>query len=136
MTIFHSIIKGEIPCAKVYEDERIFCFMDAFPQTRGHALIVAKNGGENLLSTSPEDLAEIIKFSQKLAKAQKEVLGCEGIKVCQFNGKAAGQTVFFYHMHLIPCYENKAEKAHASKAADKEELQEIAQKLAEYLKND
>lgn len=129
-TIFHQIINGDIPAAKIYEDKYIFVFMDAFPQTKGHALIVPKNFAPDLLTIDDNSLTHIIKFSQKLARAQKKALGADGIRVVQYNGAAAGQTVFYYHMHLIPMWDGKSPGAHGKGAADITELKEIAALIA------
>ena len=85
-TIFHKILAGEIPCAKIYEDEHLFAFMDAFPQSKGHSLIIPKNFAPDLLTAHTESLQHIIVFSQKLARAQKRALAADGIKVVQYNG--------------------------------------------------
>ena len=121
-TIFHKILAGEIPCAKIYEDEHLFAFMDAFPQSKGHSLIIPKTFASDLLTAHPESLQHIIVFSQKLA--------ADGIKVVQYNGAAAGQTVFYYHMHLIPVWEGKTLGAHAQGPADINELRETAAAIA------
>lgn len=129
-TVFHKILRKEIPCAKIYEDAQIFAFMDAFPQTKGHALIIAKQGSPDLFDMPEEALAHIIRFSRRLARAQRQVFAPDGIRVMQFNGEAAGQTVFYYHMHLLPVYEGAQEERHAGKAADMADLQAQAAALA------
>ncbi|MBR1375999.1 MAG: HIT domain-containing protein [Cardiobacteriaceae bacterium] len=130
MTIFHKILSGSIPAAKIYEDEQVFAFMDAFPQSLGHALIIAKNGSADIFDMPAESLAAIAKFSKILARAQRKVFNPDGIRVAQFNGEAAGQSVFYYHQHLIPAYKNKELAKHASQAVAFEILQEQAAKLA------
>ena len=129
-TIFHKILAGEIPCAKIYEDEYLFAFMDAFPQSKGHSLIIPKAFAPDLFSANAESLQHIIVFSQKLARAQKKALAADGIKVVQFNGASAGQTVFYYHMHLIPVWEGESLGAHGKGAADINELRETAAQIA------
>lgn len=129
-TIFHKILRAEIPSAKIYENEFIYSFMDAFPQSQGHALIIAKEGGKNLLEMNDRALSEIILFSKKLATAQWNVFQPDGIKVMQFNGAAAGQTVFYYHMHLIPIWNNQKQQPHHEKAVEMTILQAQANKLA------
>lgn len=133
-TIFHKILRGEIPSARIYEDDWIYAFMDAFPQTRGHALIIAKQGGgENLLTTDEEALSRIIRFSKKLAHAQMKVFQPDGIRVMQFNGEAAGQTVFYYHMHLIPAWKAYQGEAHGAHLGPFDGLVWQANQLAEAL---
>lgn len=129
-TVFDKILRGEIPCAKIFEDDAIFSFMDAFPQSRGHALIIPKRKCESLLDIDEDALASVVRFSKKLAAAQRKVLNPDGIRVCQFNGAAAGQTVFYYHMHLIPMWEDKTLAEHGGGMADLAALQDLAKALA------
>ena len=129
-TIFHKILAGDIPCAKIYEDDNLFSFMDAFPQSKGHSLIIPKRFATDLLDADPASLQHIITFSQKLARAQKQALQADGIRVVQYNGEAAGQSVFYYHMHLIPVWEGKTLGAHAQGPADINELRETAAAIA------
>ncbi len=134
MTIFQKILDGEIDSAKIYEDNLIYVFMDAFPQSKGHALIIPKQPAKDLLTVPADILAHIIRFSQRLAKAQMQVLSPDGIRVMQFNGEAAGQTVFHYHMHLIPVWQDRALGEHGkNKAPSLAELKEIAYSLATVL---
>lgn len=135
MTIFSKILAGEIPSAKVYEDDFIYVFMDAFPQSLGHTLIIPKRAAPDLLSVDAESLQHIILFSQKLARAQKSALAADGIRVVQYNGAAAGQTVFHYHMHLIPMWEGKKLGNHYTGAAPLAELQETAAKIQSALES-
>lgn len=132
-TVFDKILRGEIPCAKIFEDEKIFAFMDAFPQSRGHALIIPKRKCESLFDIDAQSLTAVVQFSRQLAAAQRKVLQADGIRVCQFNGAAAGQTVFYYHMHLIPHWEGQALAAHGGGMADLAELQVLAKALSEAL---
>ena len=130
-TIFHKILAGEIPCAKIYEDEHLLAFMDAFPQSKGHSLIIPKNFAPDLLTAHPESLQHIIVFSQKLARAQKKALAADGIKVVQYNGAAAGQTVFYYQYAPYPrSGEGKTLGAHAQSPTDINELRETAAAIA------
>lgn len=132
-SIFDKILSGELPSAKVYEDERIYVFMDAFPQSKGHTLIIPKHAADDLFSVDPEDLKAIIVFSQKLAKALREVLKPDGIKVVQYNGTAAGQTVFHYHMHLIPVWSDQELGGHGDKSVPLETLEKTAAAIREAL---
>lgn len=132
-TVFDLILRGEIPCARIYEDEQLLSFMDAFPQSKGHALIIPKLKCESLFDIDEESLGAVVRFSKKLASAQRKVLQADGIRVCQFNGAAAGQTVFYYHMHLIPMWQGKSLDAHGGGMADAAELAALAQQLAEAL---
>lgn len=134
-TIFHKILTGEIPCAKIYEDDNLFSFMDAFPQSKGHSLIIPKRFATDLLDADPASLQHIITFSQKLARAQKQALQADGIRVVQYNGEAAGQSVFYYHMHLIPMWAGKTLGSHGKGAADLAELRDTADAIRAALTN-
>ncbi|WP_072281997.1 HIT family protein [Rappaport israeli] len=130
MTIFQKILDGDIESAKIYEDELIYVFMDAFPQSRGHALIIPKQAERDLFTMPVKTLAHIIEFSQRLAKAQMQALSADGIRVMQFNGEAAGQSVFHYHMHLIPMWHEQDLEAHGDQSVALEQLQDIAKKIS------
>ena len=102
--IFCKIISGEIPSCTVYEDENFKVIMDIAPATKGHALVLPKNHFDNIYDIDPEVLGEAVKVAQKVIKHATNVLGCEGYNLLQNNGEVAGQTVFHFHMHLIPRY--------------------------------
>jgi histidine triad (HIT) family protein len=101
-TIFSKIIAGEIPCHKIYEDDRVLAFLDINPIQPGHTLIVPKVASENGLYADPEDLAHLMKVAQKIGNALVEVTGCDGINFGMNNGVAAGQKVMHTHLHVIP----------------------------------
>jgi histidine triad (HIT) family protein len=100
--IFCKIIKGEIPCFKVYEDDRVLAFADINPISEGHTLIIPKAHAENLFEISQEDVTAIHLASKKVADAIKDVLKPAGIAVLQLNGRGVNQVVMHYHLHLIP----------------------------------
>ncbi len=127
--LFCQIANNDIPSIKVYEDDIVFAMMDIFPESKGHLLIIPKTHGENLFEVDDKALAHLIGVSKKIAKASKTALNADGIKIVQFNGKAAGQTVFHYHMHVVPAYEGVNFKRHAGQQADTEELQQLAEKI-------
>jgi histidine triad (HIT) family protein len=104
--IFCKIANGEIPSATVYEDEDFRVILDIAPAAKGHALILPKNHYSNLWELGEKESAKVMALAAKISKAQKEALGCDGINVLQNNGVAAGQSVFHFHMHLIPRYDN------------------------------
>jgi histidine triad (HIT) family protein len=101
-TIFSRIIAGEIPAAKVYEDDRTLAFLDISPASRGHTLVISKEEAPGLLELSPESLAAVAQTTQRVARAIVAAVGCDGFNIVQNNGAAAGQTVFHYHVHIIP----------------------------------
>ena len=100
--IFCRIIAGEIPSHKVYEDADTLAFLDIHPATRGHTLIIPKQHAADIFSITPQALAATARTSQVVARILQKVLQADGVKVMQNNGKAAGQDVFHYHVHLIP----------------------------------
>jgi histidine triad (HIT) family protein len=127
--VFAKILRGEIPAAKIYEDERTLAFMDAMPQTVGHCLVIPKCAAENILDLDPEHLADLIKVTQKVARAVNAALKPDGLRVMQFTGPASGQTVFHVHFHVMPCYVGQEMKGHAREFADPAVLAEQAKKI-------
>lgn len=129
--IFAMILRGEIPCAKVYEDDNILAFMDAFPQSKGHTLVIPKTPSRNLLETHAKDIGRLFGSVQRIAKAVNAALTPDGIVVTQFNGAPAGQTVFHTHVHIIPRYEGQDLAGHAAgKMADMDDLIVLAAKIS------
>ena len=130
--VFAKIIRGDLPAAKVYEDAHVLAFMDVFPQSRGHTLVVSKKSrARNLLDVESDVLSHVILDVQRVAKAMKAALRPDGIVVTQFNGAAAGQTVFHLHFHLIPRYAAQPLKPHGEGGmGDPAELAEIARLIA------
>ncbi len=102
--IFCKLANGDIPTNTIYEDADFRIFLDASPATRGHALILPKEHYANLFEL-PEELAgKAIILAKKMAAVMKERFDCDGVNIVQNNGEAAGQTVFHFHMHIIPRY--------------------------------
>lgn len=102
--IFCKIATGVIPSATVYEDDSFRVIMDIAPASKGHAIILPKTHAANVFELSEEDASNVFVVAKKVATAMKEEYGCEGINILQNNGEVAGQTVFHFHMHLIPRY--------------------------------
>ncbi len=130
--IFCKIAGGEIPSKTIYEDDEFRVILDISPATKGHALILPKEHYANLYETPEEVAGRVMKLAKKLAAHMTQVLKCDGFNIVQNNGETAGQTVFHFHMHLIPRY---AEDGNQEKLCwnhlelSKEELDEIWQKL-------
>ena len=103
--IFCKIIAGDIPSATIYENDEFKVILDRFPSGEGHALILPKNNVANIFEIDPEQAGGLFALAAKLAKAMKEVLGFEHMNILQNNGTVAGQTVFHFHLHLIPRWE-------------------------------
>ena len=130
--IFAKILRGEAPCARVFEDEHVLSFMDVFPQTRGHTLVIPKHSRAiNLLEEEPQILAPLILGVQRVARAIRAALNPDGVVITQFNGTAAGQTVFHPHFHILPRWEGQTLGRHASGGmADMAELKALAEQIA------
>lgn len=133
--IFAKILRGELPCHKVYEDDRAFAFLDIMPRAPGHTLVLPKSAARNLLDVNAEDLGHVHKVAQKIAKAAMTVFDADGITIQQFNENAGGQVVFHLHVHVIPRKEGVSMKPPASEKEKPEVLSAHALKLAAALKN-
>jgi histidine triad (HIT) family protein len=132
--IFAKILRGELPCHKVYEDERALAFLDIMPRAPGHTLVLPKAPARNVLDISPDDLAHVIKVAQKIAKVSVDVFGADGVTIQQFNEGAGGQVVFHLHVHVIPRKEGVAMKPAASVKEAPDILTEQAKRLAAALR--
>lgn len=129
--IFAKIIRGELPCHKVYEDERVMVFLDIMPRAPGHALVIPKSAARNILDVDPDDLAHVARIAQKVARAGMQVFSADGVTVQQFNENAGGQVVFHLHVHVIPRQEGIAMKPPASEKEKPEILADQAKKLSD-----
>lgn len=128
--IFAKILRGELPCYRVYEDDRALVFLDIMPRAPGHALVIPKNPARNVLDVAPDDLAHVARIAQKVAKAGMQVFEADGVTIQQFNESAGGQVVFHLHVHVIPRKEGVMMKPPASEKEKPETLAAQAQKLA------
>jgi histidine triad (HIT) family protein len=129
-TIFSKIIAGAIPCDKIYEDERVFAFLDINPVNPGHALVVPKAWSKGLLDAESANLQSLITVVQKVAKAVKEATGAAGVNIIQNDGAAAGQKVDHLHFHVIPRHEGDGfEHWHGKPYANNEVPKALAEKI-------
>jgi len=128
--IFAKILRGEIPCHKVYEDEKSLAFLDIMPRAPGHVLVIPKAPARNILDVAPDDLAHVMKIAQRIAKVSVDVFGADGVTLQQFSESAGGQVVFHLHVHVIPRKEGIALKPPASVKEAPDVLKEQASKLA------
>ncbi len=133
--IFCNIVKGEIEGAKIWEDDDVLALLDIHPLTKGHCLVIPKKHFENIFDIDEEILKKIIVEAKHISGKLKNALSADGIRLSQSNGKAAGQAVFHFHLHIIPRYENdglplggEAMTAHRP-MADFQELKALAQEL-------
>ena len=132
--IFAKILRGELPCHKVYEDDKVLAFLDIMPRAPGHTLVLPKAPARNLLDVSAADLAHVMTVAQKVAKGAMTAFGADGITIQQFNEGAGGQVVFHLHMHIIPRKAGIAMKPPASQKEKPDVLSDHALKLAAALK--
>ncbi len=128
--IFCKIVAGELPATIVDEDERTICFMDISPATRGHALVIPREHSADLLTVERDDLTAVALAAQRLAGRMKERLGADGVNLLNSCGAVAFQTVFHFHVHVIPRYEGDSLRLPWVPAAgDSEEIAAAAQEL-------
>ena len=130
--IFARILRGEIPSVKVWEDDHVLAFMDVFPQSEGHVLIVSKTStARTLLDIEPEVLARLAEATRRTARAMVKALRPEGFQIMQFNGEAGGQTVFHLHFHIVPRWSDRPMKGHGhAPMAEPETLRALADRIA------
>ena len=131
--IFARILRGELPCHKVYEDEHTLAFMDVMPQAPGHTLVIPKAAGTGILDVPTEALMATIATTQTVARAVKAALDAPGVMIVQLNGAPAGQTVFHLHFHIIPRSEGLQLKFHARDMEKPEMLAAMAAKIRDAL---
>lgn len=130
--IFCKLANGEIPTNTIYEDEDFRIILDADPASKGHALILPKEHFRNIYDIDEAAAAKIFPLAKKAAAHMTEVLGCDGINILQNNNEAAGQSVFHFHVHIIPRYKDEKDKnllnfSHCGMQAD--EIAALCEKL-------
>lgn len=129
--VFARILRGELPSVRVWEDDEVLVFLDVFPQSQGHMLVISKTSrARNILDIEPDVLARLSHAAQRAAKAAVSALGCDGVTLMQFNGAAGGQTVFHLHFHVIPRWADRDLKGHGqAPMADAAALEPVAEVL-------
>src|SRR3954470_5761524 len=127
--IFAKILRGEIPCVKVYEDARSLAFMDVMPEGDGHVLVIPKEQAENILDLSADGMAAMMATTQKVAKAVDKALKPDGILLKQYNRAAAGQSVFHVHFHIVPRHEGVPLAPHGKVMVQAAVFEPIAAKI-------
>jgi len=120
--IFAKILQGDIPSHRIYEDDTTFAFLDVMPRSDGHTLVIPKANATGLIDASPEIVANCMATIQKLAPKIVEAMGADGFLIQQFNGEAAGQTVFHLHFHIVPRKHGVGLRPHGHEMADPETL--------------
>ena len=127
--VFARILRGEIPAHKVYEDEHTLAFMDVMPQVDGHTLVIPKTPAENIHEVPADALVATILTTQRVAAAVKQAFDAPGILIAQLNGRAAGQSVFHIHFHVLPRHDGFDLRFHARDMADHKLLAEHAARV-------
>lgn len=130
--IFCKLANGDIPTNAVYEDDVVKAIFDLSPASKGHIIILPKKHFDDIFSMDEESAAHVFKIAAKLAKAVKKALNCDGLNILQNNGEIAGQTVFHFHIHIIPRYENDSVKlGWIPGKITKDEVKDMTQKIQE-----
>ena len=134
--VFAKILRGEIPSVTVWEDDHVLAFMDVFPQSEGHVLVISKTStARNILEIDDEHLARLTAAVRRTARAVDKALKPDGISLMQFNGDAGGQTVFHLHFHVVPRWADRPMKGHGhAPMAETATLQALADKIAAELR--
>jgi histidine triad (HIT) family protein len=127
--VFAKILRGELPCYKVFEDDVALAFMDLFPMSNGHTLIIPKIPARNLLDFPAAALGPYMERVQCTAAAVRTAMKPDGLRIFQMNGAPAGQTVFHLHFHIVPFYEGMTMGLHAGNKGDPEVLEANAAKI-------
>jgi len=127
--IFAKILRGEIPCEKLYEDDHTLALMDIMPQADGHCLVIPKNPSTGLMDADPQVFASLFSTVQKIARAAQDGMQADGVTIMQFNGAAAGQTVFHLHVHILPRKDGVPLKAHSGQMEKSEIIKANAEKI-------
>ncbi len=127
--IFAKILRGEIPSYKIFEDDRTFAFLDVMPRSHGHTLVIPKARATGFTDITDQDLANLMRTVQTLAPLVVEGIGAEGFMLQQFNGLAAGQTVFHLHIHIVPRWADQSLRAHGQTMEDQDVLAANAEKI-------
>ena len=128
--IFAKILRGELPCYKVYENDKVLAFLDIMPRSPGHTLVLPKAPARNILDIGADDLAHVVTTAQRVSKAAMKAFSADGITIQQFNEGAGGQVVFHLHIHVIPRKAGVTMKPPASEKEKPDVLAEHAKKLA------
>lgn len=126
--IFAKILRDEIPCHKVYEDDKTLAFMDIMPMAKGHILVIPKCEAVELSQMPADYLSAVFNTAKKIMQAQRKVLNTKGVVQMQLNDEQAGQSVFHYHVHLIPTH-IQALGNHEHQSAEQNELAELAKQI-------
>ncbi len=131
--VFAKILRGELPCHKIYEDDANFAIMDIMPRGEGHCLVIPKAPVRNLLDASDDVLVKLYPAIAKVARAAKSAFNADGLTIQQFNEAAGGQIVFHMHVHVIPRFEGVKLRPHTGEMEDNDILAAGAEKIRQAL---
>jgi histidine triad (HIT) family protein len=132
--VFARILRGELPCEKVYEDDVALALMDIMPRGDGHVLVIPKVAARGLLDIPPGDLAALVTRVQTVARAVKAGMQAEGLTIQQFNEQAGGQVVFHLHFHILPRWDGVPLKPHSGAMEDPDVLRRHADRIRSALR--
>src|SRR2546423_1140324 len=127
--VFAKILRGEMPCVKVYEDEHTLAFLDIMPSVEGHTLVIPKAPAKEIFDLSADGVSALMRATQKVAKAVKRGLKCPGLMLVQLNGASAGQSIPHLHFHILPREKGLDLHLHGRATKKPEELEPIAAKI-------
>lgn len=133
--IFAKIIRGELPCHKIYEDDETFAFLDIMPRAKGHTLVLPKQPAINMLDIEPQSLCTLMSTVRFLTPVIKDAMGADGVLIQQYNEAAAGQSVFHIHVHIVPRFEGVPLKHHGTNPQQDAILKQNAEVIREALKS-
>ena len=131
--VFAKILKGELPCHRIFEDDSTLAIMDIMPRADGHCLVIPKAAARNILDISADDLAAVMETVRVLSKPVLKAFDADGLTIQQFNESAGGQIVFHLHVHIIPRFDGVKLKPHTGEMADQDVLASHAVKIREAL---
>ncbi|MCL2397994.1 MAG: HIT family protein [Defluviitaleaceae bacterium] len=132
--IFYKIIQGEAPSHKIYEDDDFFVILDLYPANLGHCLVLPKVPAVDIFDLNEKSAAALYPLAKKVAAAVKDATGCDGVNIIQNNGRAAGQVIFYFHLHVVPRYnEDGIRFSTTQKSYDGAMFEEMAEKLRKEL---
>jgi histidine triad (HIT) family protein len=132
--VFARILRGELPCHRVYEDVYALAFMDIMPRCDGHTLVIPKAAARTLLDIAPDSLAGTIRTVQTVARAVKAAMNADGLTIQQFNEPAGGQVVFHLHFHILPRWNDVRLRPHTGEMASGDTLAAHAEKIRSHFR--
>ena len=131
--VFARILRGELPCHKVYETEHVLAFMDVMPRSDGHVLVIPKARARSIFDITESDLHHVFSAVQLISRAAREVTQADGVSIIQSNESAGGQVVFHMHVHIIPRWAGIDMKPHTGNMEDSAKLASIAERYRQFL---